>query len=489
MLTQACEEILKLQRSAPHSFLMISSDQGEFINVNGSVLGADSDSNKMYVLAVDDLLKEGLVKQVAQHAFDLTTQGRAVADALIEEGKAAERLPDSCKVIVGGVSYRATYLGANRSEPSEEEFRLHHMLQFGGATYDAHGGIFKVESEGGEQVFCVALGPLRIPNLGCLKDKEIVPRRILDVLFKRPGCRVVRECLLGRVKASDQGMLEYPELPQDKIGDVQETIEEYVDILDDPRAVILNDCERDVLEILVADRESRKPVGTTAAEIAVSPDKRRFYDIRQHIRETLADLKYKKLIRTEDNIHYHIEVGRLSDARRVIAGLPSDDLFDAPPPAQLAAYVPQSTEEFDAFLCYASEDKDAIVRPFAEAMTKKGLKPWIDEKQLGWGDNLVARIQEGLTRSRFVVVFLSEAFLGKKWPDTELNTALSMEIGGRTVVLPLLLGLTHDTLQARYPLVSAKVYREVSGYEPKKGLSTEELKPLVCELRDRINGN
>ena len=200
----------------------------------------------------------------------------------------------------------------------------------------------------------------------------------------------------------------------------------------------------------------------------------------------MSDLAYKKLIRTKDNVNYQIEVGRMGDARCVIAGLPSDDLFDAPPPAVQAAYIPESTNEFDAFLCHASEDKDAIVRPFAQVMKQNGLKPWIDEKQLGWGDNLVRRIQEGLARSQFVVVFLSEAFLAKKWPDTELNTALSMEIGGRTLVLPLLLGLTHETLQARYPIVSAKVYREIRTYDPKQSVAPGELQELVAELKRRL---
>jgi hypothetical protein len=487
MLTAEGEEILRLQKSTTHSFLVISTNQGKFLHINGNVLGTDSDSNRKYVNAVDDLMDEGLVKQVGEHAFNLTTHGQAMADALIEEEKIMKMVPDSCTIFARGTPYNVTFLGADRSDGDDNERDvLKHIVQLGGKVHIGHAGVFHISQGDMEKDIYVILNGPSIPKVGLIKGKNTISRATLEILLKRPGCRVVRECLSNEIVDDKNSILEYPKFPDTESINSLESIEGYIDILDDPRPKILDDCERDVLEILIADRENRKPVGTTSADIAASPKKRRFYDIKRHIRETLVDLNYKELIRTDDDIHYQIEVRRLIDARRVAAGLRSDDLFDAPPPAKLAAYIPESTKEFDAFLCHASEDRQSIVRPFAQAMNESGLKPWIDEKQLGWGDNLVARIQEGLTRSRFVVVFLSEAFLGKKWPDTELNTALSMEIGGRTLVLPILLGLTHQTLQAMYPLVSAKVYKEVANYNREKTLCTYELKSLIDELRNLI---
>jgi len=146
--------------------------------------------------------------------------------------------------------------------------------------------------------------------------------------------------------------------------------------------------------------------------------------------------------------------------------------------------ISKTGDEFDAFLCHASEDKEAIVRPFAKAMKDVDLKPWIDEGQIKWGDNLVSKIQDGLLRSRYVVVFLSEAFLDKKeWTEAELNTALSMEISGKTTVLPVLLGLTRANLQKRYPMVSAKINKEVADYNHSKKVSKKKVQDLVAELK------
>jgi hypothetical protein len=157
--------------------------------------------------------------------------------------------------------------------------------------------------------------------------------------------------------------------------------------------------------------------------------------------------------------------------------LPVDNIGDS---HQLPAY------EFDAFLCHASEDKNAIVVPFARAMKDAGLRPWLDKEQVGWGENLVGKVQEGLSRSRCVVLFVSSVFLGKPWAETELNAAMSMEVGGPTRVLPILLGLPHDELKRRYPLVSPKLCRVVSDYDAGAPVDDVIIGELVRELKSRL---
>jgi hypothetical protein len=162
-----------------------------------------------------------------------------------------------------------------------------------------------------------------------------------------------------------------------------------------------------------------------------------------------------------------------------------EELGNGKPPK--TPQVAESTKDYDAFLCHASEDKDAVVRPFAHLMRKHGLRPWLDEREINWGHNLAKKIQEGLARSRFVVVFLSSAFLSKKgWTDKELNTALSMDDGENPLVLPVVLGIKHEELEAKYPLVSAKLYRAIPDYDPAKPVRPGELSNLVEELKNMI---
>ena len=110
------------------------------------------------------------------------------------------------------------------------------------------------------------------------------------------------------------------------------------------------------------------------------------------------------------------------------------------------------------FLCHAAEDKPDLVRPFAQALEAGGLSFWLDEAEIGWGDNITKKIGEGLASSEFVVVFLSEHFLRKNWPQTELANALSEETtSGRVKVLPVLLA-DEDQVFRRYPLLRDKLY-------------------------------
>ena len=41
--------------------------------------------------------------------------------------------------------------------------------------------------------------------------------------------------------------------------------------------------------------------------------------------------------------------------------------------------------QFDVFISHASEDKDNVVRPLAEALRRAGLRVWLDEFELKLG--------------------------------------------------------------------------------------------------------
>jgi len=92
---------------------------------------------------------------------------------------------------------------------------------------------------------------------------------------------------------------------------------------------------------------------------------------------------------------------------------------------------------YDAFICHASEDKPDLVRPLAEALTRRGLRIWYDEFQLTIGDSLRRSIDRGLARSRFGIVVLSPNFFAKNWPQYELDGLVAKENEGRKVILPL----------------------------------------------------
>lgn len=114
--------------------------------------------------------------------------------------------------------------------------------------------------------------------------------------------------------------------------------------------------------------------------------------------------------------------------------------------------------ERDVFLSHASEDKIEFVRPFASMLETRGISYWLDDGEIKWGDKITKSINEGLAHAKYVIVFLSENFLGKNWPESELGAALGKEnSSGQTVVLPIMIADAEAVL-TRYPLLRDKVY-------------------------------
>jgi glycosyltransferase involved in cell wall biosynthesis len=121
----------------------------------------------------------------------------------------------------------------------------------------------------------------------------------------------------------------------------------------------------------------------------------------------------------------------------------------------------------DVFICHASEDKEKIARPLAEALGRAGISYWYDDAEVEWGGSITARVSEGLRKSRYVLVILSPASMSpeKHWPYSELLAALNEEAStGENKVLPLLAGspqeqkVIADQIHDQLYLLTSKKY-------------------------------
>ena len=92
---------------------------------------------------------------------------------------------------------------------------------------------------------------------------------------------------------------------------------------------------------------------------------------------------------------------------------------------------------WDCFVCHATEDKETVARPLVEQLKKRPLRVWFDEDNLDVGDDLLAKIAQGLSQSRFGIVILSPSFFKKTWTNRELNGLFALERGGKKRILPV----------------------------------------------------
>lgn len=135
----------------------------------------------------------------------------------------------------------------------------------------------------------------------------------------------------------------------------------------------------------------------------------------------------------------------------------------------------------DVFISYASEDKEAVARPLAELLRRRGLDVWYDELSLTVGDSLRRNIDRGLTTSRFGVVVLSPDFFRKQWPQSELDGLVARErASGHKVVLPIWHRITKDDLVAQSPTLADKVALNSS---------VMTLDEIAAEIATAVKGN
>jgi len=116
-----------------------------------------------------------------------------------------------------------------------------------------------------------------------------------------------------------------------------------------------------------------------------------------------------------------------------------------------------SEPTWDLFICHASEDKEDIARPLAEALAAQGLKVWYDEFTLTLGDSLSRSIDHGLANSRFGVVILSPAFFNKEWPKRELDGLTAKEISSGKTILPIWHNVDREYVLGYSPVLADKL--------------------------------
>lgn len=106
-----------------------------------------------------------------------------------------------------------------------------------------------------------------------------------------------------------------------------------------------------------------------------------------------------------------------------------------------------ANDEYDVFISHATEDKESFVNELHRILTEEyGLKVWYDAIEMKWGDSLRSRIDNGLRKSKFGIVVLSNHYISKGWTQYELDGLFQKEIGADKVILPIWHNITRAHL-------------------------------------------
>ena len=121
-----------------------------------------------------------------------------------------------------------------------------------------------------------------------------------------------------------------------------------------------------------------------------------------------------------------------------------------------------ANKEYDVFISHASEDKDEIVRPLANALVEKGVKVWYDEFEMKIGDSLRRKIDKGLANSRFGIVVISKDFIKKGWTNYELDGIITKAVSGEQIILPIWHNITKKEVIDFSPSLADKLARNTT---------------------------
>ena len=113
-------------------------------------------------------------------------------------------------------------------------------------------------------------------------------------------------------------------------------------------------------------------------------------------------------------------------------------------PPNSSRAISRSLFHYDGFICHASEDKAAFVRPLANALSKLGLHIWFDEFELKVGDSLRRSIDKGLAKSAYGIVVLSKSFFSKGWSQRELDGLVARDVDSPGTILPIWHGIGRE---------------------------------------------
>lgn len=93
----------------------------------------------------------------------------------------------------------------------------------------------------------------------------------------------------------------------------------------------------------------------------------------------------------------------------------------------------------DLFICHSWKDK-AFVNWLAITLGQKGIKTWVDEGEILVGDSLIEKIQEGISKTRYFAIVLSNDSINSYWVKKELEMAIAREFEEKKVVIiPILI--------------------------------------------------
>lgn len=145
------------------------------------------------------------------------------------------------------------------------------------------------------------------------------------------------------------------------------------------------------------------------------------------------------------------------------------------------------------FCSYRSTDRLAV-QEFAAKLRASGVDAWFDHWEIQAGDDIVARMDEGLDSCEAALIFVSEAWFDGRWARDEYTTLALRRVEDGIRLIPVMLEDVADRLPAGLRKLARRSVEDFDairdtllGVDRKPGVTTAlraETRAVTVEFRD-----
>lgn len=140
------------------------------------------------------------------------------------------------------------------------------------------------------------------------------------------------------------------------------------------------------------------------------------------------------------------------------------------------------------FLCFSGKDRKTVVQSMMHHLKNYGMNIWYDYHETLLGDDLYeSNFKNGILKTKYAVVILSDNFSSSKMANKELDLIYYQRNNNNITIFPIFYNINPNLLPHRYRWIKKLKYREVT----KRTGTLSTCHQIVCkilgDLIDNIN--
>lgn len=124
-------------------------------------------------------------------------------------------------------------------------------------------------------------------------------------------------------------------------------------------------------------------------------------------------------------------------------------------------HMSSDSDDKDVFISYSHSDSKKVAQLLGQELNAMGLDVWLDDIEMSIGSSIRESIDDGLTRSEYGVVLLSESYFEgtSKW---ELNGLVEKHTSEEDVILPLWHEVDYEYVYEQSPSLADLIAEEIT---------------------------